>query len=69
VGPPTAVPRPTGIRSATLDHRGAFLLTFIDGATSIEDIIDASGLPKAEVLRILDELAESRVITLGGSTR
>jgi hypothetical protein len=39
-----------------LDQRSGFVCSFIDGASSIEDIIDVSGVPKLEVLRILDDL-------------
>jgi hypothetical protein len=39
-----------------LDHRGGFLLTFIDGHTTLEDIVDASGLPRADAVAILADL-------------
>jgi hypothetical protein len=39
-----------------LDQRSGFVCSFIDGASTIEDIIDVSSVPKLEVLRILDDL-------------
>jgi hypothetical protein len=39
-----------------LDQRSGVVCSFVDGASTIEDIIDVSGVPKLEVLRILDDL-------------
>ena len=36
-----------------LDHRAGFVLTFVDGVSSVDTRIDASGLPRLEMLRIL----------------
>ena len=47
-----------------LDHRGAFLLGFIDGGTSVEDIVDASGIGEEEALSILADLAKRGAISL-----
>jgi hypothetical protein len=49
----------TGNVPPTLDHRGGFILTFVDGMSSVEDIADASGLPRADVLQILRELLQN----------
>jgi HD-GYP domain-containing protein (c-di-GMP phosphodiesterase class II) len=47
-----------------IDHRTAFILTFVDGVSTVEDIVDASGQPKADVFALLTELAERGVISL-----
>lgn len=47
-----------------LDHRGGFLLTFIDGRSTVEDIIDGSGLPVADATAILQELLARGAIAL-----
>jgi HD-GYP domain-containing protein (c-di-GMP phosphodiesterase class II) len=52
-----AVPRMVRpMQDLDLDQRSGFVCSFIDGASTIEDIIDVSSVPKLEVLRILDDL-------------
>lgn len=48
-----------------LDRRATFVLSLCDGATSIEALIDLSGVPRIEVLRLLDELVRSGAVALG----
>lgn len=63
LGPVSAVPvLVADVTKLSLDHRAAFVLRFMDGMSTIEDILDASGLPRVEVLRILDDLVTRRVI-------
>jgi hypothetical protein len=52
------------LASLGLDHRSGFLLTFIDGMTTVDDIIDACGIGEAETLRIIDDLVHRGVLTL-----
>lgn len=52
------------VTKANLDHRAAFVLRFFDGMSTIEDVLDASGLPRIDALRILDELLQSKVIAM-----
>jgi HD-GYP domain-containing protein (c-di-GMP phosphodiesterase class II) len=62
-----SVPIPTGAKNVAggaLDHRGAFVLGFIDGATSVEDLADLSGLPRADVLGIVQDLVTAGVCKL-----
>lgn len=47
-----------------LDHRGAFLLGFIDGGTTVEGIVDASGIGEEEALAILADLTKRGAISL-----
>jgi IclR-like helix-turn-helix domain-containing protein len=42
--------------SPPIDHRTGFLLSFIDGSATLEALVDRCGLPKSDVLRILDDL-------------
>jgi hypothetical protein len=46
----------------SLDHRAGFVLTFVDGMSSVETLIDASGLPRGELLRILRDLVLAGVL-------
>jgi HD-GYP domain-containing protein (c-di-GMP phosphodiesterase class II) len=47
-----------------LDHRAGFLLTFVDGMSSVDDILDASGLPRVDALHILADLLTKGVIVV-----
>ena len=60
--PSVAVPRDQ-LRWLSIDHRGGFLLSLIDGVSTLEMILDVSGMPPLDALRILYELAQQRVIT------
>lgn len=46
------------LMSSELDHRTGFLLSRVDGVTTIEDLIDLAGMPRADALRILSDCAE-----------
>jgi HD-GYP domain-containing protein (c-di-GMP phosphodiesterase class II) len=65
IGAVTSVPvLVADVTKVNLDPRAAFVLRFLDGMSSIDDILDASGLPRVEALRILAALVEARVIAL-----
>jgi len=53
------------IRWLSLDHRAGFLLSLVDGASSVEELLDICGMPRLDALRILYQLLEQRVIALG----
>jgi hypothetical protein len=53
------------LRWMSIDQRAGFVLHHIDGMSSLDMIIDASGMPTLDVLRILTELVTQRVITIG----
>jgi hypothetical protein len=59
--PFVAVP-PEQLRWLGLDHRAGFVLSHVDGACSLEQLLDVSGMPALDTLRILYELAQQRVI-------
>ena len=47
-----------------LDARQGFLLSLVDGRCTVEMITDMSGLPRDEVVTMLQELVTMRVLTL-----
>jgi hypothetical protein len=51
------------LRWLNLDHRAGFVLSHIDGHCSFEQILDVSGMPTLDALRILFELVQQRVIS------
>jgi len=60
--PMVMVPREQ-LRWLSIDHRAGFLLSHVDGVSSLEMILDVSGMPTLDALRILCELAQQRVIS------
>jgi hypothetical protein len=56
---------PEELRWLNLDHRAGFLLSMVDGASTIEELLDISGMPRLDALRILATLREQRAILLG----
>ena len=54
------------IRWLTLDHRAGFLLSLIDGGITADQILDISGMPRLDALRIMYQLLDQRVISLAG---
>ena len=52
------------LRWLSLDHRAGFLLSLIDGSSTVEELLDISGMPRFEALRTLCDLLEQNVITL-----
>lgn len=56
-----AVP-PEQLRWLNIDHRAGFVLSHVDGNCSLEQILDVSGMPTLDALRILYELLQQRVI-------
>jgi hypothetical protein len=52
------------IRWLSLDHRAGFLLSLVDGRLTIDELLDISGMPRLDALRILFGLLDQRVIAL-----
>ena len=73
LGGPDAVPRPTvsgaGLRALALDHREGFLLSRIDGRTSLDEILDVAGVERGEALDLLLALREKGAIALSLAPR
>jgi hypothetical protein len=55
---------PEQITWLSLDHRAGFLLSLVDGISTVEEILDISGMPRLDALRILYTLVQQNVVTL-----
>jgi hypothetical protein len=51
------------LRWLSIDHRAGFLLSHVDGVSNLEMILDVSGMPLLDALKILAELQQQRVIS------
>lgn len=60
--PVVMVPRDQ-LRWLSIDHRAGFVLSLVDGVSSLDMILDVSGMPQLDTLRILSELAQQRIIS------
>jgi hypothetical protein len=60
---PVVVVARNQLRWLSLDHRAGFVLSHIDGVSSLEMILDVSGMAPLDCLRILYELVQQRVIS------
>ena len=63
-GVPRVSMSPDEVRDLSLDHRAGFLLSFIDGSMSIEEVLDVSSMPELDVLRIMFELRQQGAIEI-----
>jgi hypothetical protein len=61
---PVIVVPNTQMRWLSIDHRAGFVLSLVDGVVSVETIVDLSGMPRLDALRILHELVQQRIIAL-----
>ncbi len=52
------------IRWLSLDHRAGFVLSLIDGSSTVEELLDISGMNRLDALRIFYTLFDQRVIAL-----
>jgi hypothetical protein len=52
------------VRWLGLDHRAAYLLSRVDGAHTLEEILDVSAMPRLEALKTLVELLDMGAIRL-----
>lgn len=62
---PRVLRSPRELAAAPLDHREGFLLAHIDGKTSVQALIDISGMPDEDLLKLLQRLRRLAIITLG----
>ncbi len=51
------------LRWLSIDHRAGFVLSLVDGVSSLEMILDVSGMPSLDALRILFELTQQHIIS------
>jgi hypothetical protein len=59
---PTLNVTPDQLLRAGLDHKGGFLVSLIDGISTLEMIVDVAGMPKEEALSALQSLYLRRLI-------
>jgi hypothetical protein len=52
------------IRWLSLDHRAGFLLSLVDGISTVEEILDMSGMTRLEALRLMYTLTQQNVVAL-----
>ena len=73
IGPLSGVPQlavsPADIHELDLDHRAGFVLSCIDGLSTFEEILDVSGMPHLETLRILFMLLTQRIVNVPDSPK
>ena len=61
---PVVIVQRTQLRWLSIDHRAGFILSLIDGSSTLEMILDVSGMPKLDAMRILHELLQQRIVSL-----
>jgi hypothetical protein len=61
--PIRAVPTET-IADHGLDQRAAFMMSRMDGLTSIADLIDSSGMPRFDAVRVLSAMRRAKAIDI-----
>lgn len=54
----------TELQWLTIDHRAGFLLSLIDGLSTLEDLLDICGMPRLQALQIFADLADQKVVRL-----
>jgi hypothetical protein len=59
---PVVVVANNQMRWLSIDHRAGFVLSLVDGSVTVETIVDVSGMPRLDALRILHELVLQRII-------
>lgn len=61
-GVPVVVVPQAQMQWLSIDHRAGFVLSLIDGSSTLEMIIDVSGMPRLDALRILHALVQQRIV-------
>jgi hypothetical protein len=61
---PRLVATPRMIMKAPLDNRYAFVLSLIDGRTTVDELLDLSGMSEDELEVILERMTSLRLIAL-----
>lgn len=52
------------LRWLSIDHRAGFVLSLVDGVSTVEMVLDVSGMPRFDALRLLHELLQKRIISI-----
>jgi hypothetical protein len=64
VGTPVLLVNEAELRAASLDSRCGFLVSLIDGVTSVESLMDLSCMSAEETLALLGDLRQRRIVGL-----
>jgi hypothetical protein len=62
-GVPVVVVPQAQMQWLSIDHRAGFVLSLVDGFSTLEMIIDVSGMQKLDALRILHALVQQRIVS------
>jgi hypothetical protein len=55
---------PAEVQWLSLDHRAGFLLSLVDGQSTVDEILDISGMTRLDALKIINDLTERQVVRL-----
>jgi hypothetical protein len=61
---PSVLVQRTQLRWLSIDHRAGFVLSLIDGSSTLEMILDVCGMPRLDAIRILHELVQQKIVAL-----
>ena len=61
---PSVLVQRTQLRWLSIDHRAGFVLSLIDGTSTLEMILDVCGMPRLDAIRILHELVQQKIVAL-----
>ena len=61
-GVPVVVVPQAQMQWLSIDHRAGFVLSLIDGFSTLEMVIDVSGMQRLDALRILHALVQQRIV-------
>jgi hypothetical protein len=61
---PTVIVQRTQLRWLSIDHRAGFILSLVDGSSSLEMILDVCGMPRVDAMKILQELLQQKILAL-----
>lgn len=65
-GTPIQAMQESELRWLGLDHRAGFLLSRVDGVSTIEEVLDVCGMPRLEALKTLADLLDRGAIRVEG---
>jgi hypothetical protein len=63
---PSVLVQRTQLRWLSIDHRAGFVLSLVDGTSTLEMILDVCGMPRLDAIRILHELVQQKILALKG---
>ncbi len=56
--------KPEEVQWLSLDHRAGFLLSLVDGQSTVDEILDISGMSRLDALKIIFDLTSQQVVRL-----